>query len=564
MIWRAATALLVALFVLAAVPAVRHLREQPPPAPPAVRASFLAPPGASLTIGAATLDAALSPDGRTVVFAAVSDGRVTLWQQPLDGRAERIPGTEGAAHPAWKASGGVIAFAAGGVIRQVALSNFERRDLVAAPTPAGLAWLTDGSLVFAPTGNGPLVRLQNGARSDATRLRDGDRAHVWPAVADDGFTYLALREDGRHVIRWRRHDMDVELGRASGHGQLVGDSLVFSRDGVLLAQRIDRERGAPAGRAVPLLPGVGESQGRTAFAASARVILAGLPHAGNQELYWVDTAGVRRGTIVEPGDLWQVRVSPQGDYAALTAFDPLLRTLDVFAVPLSSPADARRVSLSLGADSDPVWAPRGGELLFRSDSAGNARLLSRRVSPTEAQERLVDTPLVGATPTDWRADQVLLSARGANGRRDIWMLDLATGEPRQLTSGGFNEWDAAWAPRGDAFAYVSDEGGAANVYVEPFPPTGARVRVSFAGGQRPQWRDNGRSLLFMRQDEIVRAERRDDGFSFTTPQTVIRVDRLIDFSVRQTTEDMAILAGLLRADQAAASIVDWATLATGR
>lgn len=564
MIWRAATALLVVLFVLAAVPAVRHLREEPPPAPPAVRASFLAPPGASLAIGGATLDAAFSPDGRTVAFAAVSDGQVTLWQQPLDGRAERIPGTEGAAHPAWKAGGGVIAFAAGGVIRQVDLSSLERRELAPAPTPAGLAWLTDGSLVFAPTGSGPLVRLQNGARSDATRLRDGDRAHVWPAVADDGFTYLALREDGRHVIRWRRSDVEVELGRASGHGQLVGDSLIFARDGVLLAQRIDRERGAPAGRAVPLLPGVGESQGRTAFTASARVILAGLPDAGNQELYWVDRAGARGGTIVEPGDIWQVRLSPQGDYAAITAVDPLLRTLDVFAVPLAAPADARRVSLSLGADRDPVWAPRGNEVLFRSDGSGNARLIARRVPSTNTDERVLDTGLVGATPTDWRGDRVLLTARGANGRSDIWLLDITTGATRQLTMGAFSEWDAAWSRRGDAFAYVSDEGGAANVYVERFPPTGERVRVSFAGGRRPQWRENDQALWFMRENEILRADRRDNGFAFTTPQTVIRADRLVDFSVGIEGGNLAILAGVLRADQPAASIIDWPTLAAGR
>ena len=558
MMWRIATGVLALLLLAAAVPAVRYLRQQPAPLPPPVHVGFVAPDGAGFTVGDSTLDAAFSHDGRTVAFAAVTGGRVSLWRQPLDGRPAPIPGTEGAAFPAWKPGDGVIAFAAGGMIRQAALDDGRVRDLVAAPAAAGLSWLADGSLVFAPSAAGPLKRLAAGTVSDATALQEGDRAHAWPMAAPGGFTYLALRADGTRVVRWRRGEAEVELTRASGHGVVIDDVLLFARDGVLLGQRLDAERGALTGRAVALAPEVGVTRGgRAAFAGTGRVLLAGPASSGARELYWADLDGTRLESILEPGDLWQVRLSPRGDLAAVTALDPLLRTLDVYAVPLSSPASARRLSLSLGADSDPTFAPDGREVLFRSDGGGNPALIARRVEASGTEERRVPTTLVSATPTDWRDNRVLVHAADAGTGRDLWVLDTATGAAQQLTRGGFNEWDARWSPDGAAIAYVSDEGGAANVYVEPFPGDGTRVRVSFAGGARPQWQRDGRALFFIRGDAIVRAPRRDDSLSFLPPETVIRAAGLEDFAIGRDGRRLAILAGAVRAERPAIANIGW-------
>ena len=114
----AAVAASVAVVALA-VPAIRHLREQPPPPPSTVRLSLPAPPGTELGVGDEPLDAAISPDQREVVFVATQvrrgainlapAGATQLWRRRLDAEeSEPIAGTAGARLPAWKQTGNVL------------------------------------------------------------------------------------------------------------------------------------------------------------------------------------------------------------------------------------------------------------------------------------------------------------------------------------------------------------------------------------------------------------------------------------------------------------------------
>ena len=84
MIWRAIAVVCVAALALAGLPLLRHFRETPPPPPPAVRLSLTAPPGTELGVGEEVLDAAISPDGREMVFVATLNGVTQLWRRGFD------------------------------------------------------------------------------------------------------------------------------------------------------------------------------------------------------------------------------------------------------------------------------------------------------------------------------------------------------------------------------------------------------------------------------------------------------------------------------------------------
>src|SRR6185436_13117819 len=100
------------------------MREVPPPPPPTIRLSLTAPPGAELGAGDDVLDAAISPDGRQIVFVATMEGVAQLWRRAFDtDRAEPLAGTEGAAMPAWKATGRVVSFFAAGRLKQISLDD---------------------------------------------------------------------------------------------------------------------------------------------------------------------------------------------------------------------------------------------------------------------------------------------------------------------------------------------------------------------------------------------------------------------------------------------------------
>ena len=101
----AALAVAATLIAALAVPALRYLRETPPPPAPEMRVEITTP------ATDAPLQFALSPDGRSLVFVASGDGAPRLWLRPLDQTEARpLVGTEGAASPFWSPDSRSIGF----------------------------------------------------------------------------------------------------------------------------------------------------------------------------------------------------------------------------------------------------------------------------------------------------------------------------------------------------------------------------------------------------------------------------------------------------------------------
>jgi dipeptidyl aminopeptidase/acylaminoacyl peptidase len=82
----------------------------------------------------------------------------------------------------------------------------------------------------------------------------------------------------------------------------------------------------------------------------------------------------------------------------------------------------------------------------------------------------------------------------------IWVLpvtgDVAQRKPVLLHDTSFSESNGEISPDGRFVAYVSQESGAAEIYVQPFPGPGAKIRISTQGGQWPRWSHSGRELFY--------------------------------------------------------------------
>jgi Tol biopolymer transport system component len=78
----------------------------------------------------------------------------------------------------------------------------------------------------------------------------------------------------------------------------------------------------------------------------------------------------------------------------------------------------------------------------------------------------------------------------------VWFLRVAdhTKQPFLVTRA--TEGAAKFSPDGRWIAYVSDESGKPEVYVQPFPATGGKWQVSTDGGTEPVWNRNGRELFY--------------------------------------------------------------------
>jgi len=530
--WLVAGAALLVLTARLAWPLVQRYREPPPP-PLTLRLSLAAPAGAELGSGDDGLDAAISPEGDEIVFVATAGGRAQLWRRRLDTeRADPLAGTETGHAPAWSADGRTIVFLAGGRLKTVDRAGGAVRDLGPAQEGRGVAGLDDGSLVFAATAGGALMRLHDGATTPATALQPGDREHTWPARAPGGFVYVAVRSDGRRIIRLAAHAATRDLGTTDGHGLVAGSILLHVRGGALLAQRLD-DAGAPAGRAVALATDVGTAAGRSLIAASPRLLLLASAATRARELVWLDGTGTLGQAASDRGDYWQVRVAPDDRAAAVTLLEPQLRTLDVYLIPLAPGAVPTGLTLALAADTDPVWSRDGRRVLFRSLVDGQPQLFSRAVGVPGAEIEPVYRSGSDKVPTDWRgasiAGDLLFHAPGARGDTDLLVLDRATGTARPVAGSGFNESDGRWSPDGRWLAYVSDEFGQPDVFVQKWPG-GGRVRVTAAGGSKPRWSADGDTLYFLRGEAITRVTVIDgDMPSVSAPAEVARVGAVRDF-----------------------------------
>ena len=260
--------------------------------------------------------------------------------------------------------------------------------------------------------------------------------------------------------------------------------------------------------------GYAGGSGYPPVSASANGLLAywdGTPING--ELLWFDRSGKplpsSGGSITAPGTF---SLSPDGQKIAF------VRGGDVWL--LDSRGSPFKFSFSGGAW--PIWSADGLRLLFRTAAQ---QLVERSISGAEKDRPVGNLVSFQDVPTDWSAESrlVVLHTLGPATGWDIGTMSAETGTRAPLLQSPANEIQGRLAPNGSAIAYVSDETGQWEVYVQPFPLTGANKRqISVNGGSQPTWRRDGQELFFLGADRrIMAASVKTSGtFSHGTPQAL--------------------------------------------
>ena len=142
--------------------------------------------------------------------------------------------------------------------------------------------------------------------------------------------------------------------------------------------------------------------------------------------------------------------------------------------------------------------PDGRMLVFSADRRGPPHLFRRDLTTgmdTELQPtRRFQQPL-DITP-DGRT--LVYVERAAGGSFDLWSMPLdGGGPPVRLFETPFTETSARVSPDGRFLAFMSNESGGNETYLSPFPPAGARTRVTAGGGVHPRWSRDGRELFYL-------------------------------------------------------------------
>ena len=86
---------------------------------------------------------------------------------------------------------------------------------------------------------------------------------------------------------------------------------------------------------------------------------------------------------------------------------------------------------------------------------------------------------------------------------DIWVLRLGDRKAQPFLRTPFNEAAPRFSPDGRWLAYMSDESGRYEIYVQPYPGPGGKWQISTEGGTEPVWNPNGRELFYRSGDKMM-------------------------------------------------------------
>jgi serine/threonine protein kinase/Tol biopolymer transport system component len=487
-----------------------------------VRTSVLPPPDARFVGPLATVIApqlALSPDGRRLAcIAAERDRRPMLWIRNLDTLApQAVAGTEDAQYPFWSPDGRSIAVFAQGRLRTIDLSDPRNAPTVLTDVLFDLrggSWSADGTIIFAHGAQSPIYRVPagGGAPTPVTRLDASrkERSHRFPSFLPDGrhFFYVVRGElpeyRGAYVASLDSTDAKRVVENTDWGVQYVEPGyVVFLRGTDLFAQPFDAKRLTTTGPAVSIAESVGAtSVSYAAFSASRNGVLA----YGNQlrlpgELRWFDRSGVSQGVVAPLGEYVDFELSHDERTLAFSRIDPQPNTSDVWLLDLPRGVTTRLTTERL-TDASAHWSPNDDRLAFRSNRLGSSDVYMKRASGAGPEELVLNTN-GSLVLNDWSRDGrylVYTNTAAADGYTIMMWPLPGDAKPSVVVSAqanGFNASTARFSPDTKWIAYVSNESGAEEVYVQPFPSTGDKLKISRDGGWEPQWRGDGKELFYL-------------------------------------------------------------------
>jgi serine/threonine-protein kinase len=374
--------------------------------------------------------------------------------------------------------------------------------------PAGAAWGTDGTIVFATTEG--LYTVPAGGGQPRLLLKPdrqrNQRQFAWPSFLPDGrsLLYTVLRQgpatNGQiALLDLATMQSRVVLPGASSARYLPTGHLLYLAGSMLQAVAFDtatgQTRGAPI--SIPHVEvGYSQDNGAAEFAVSQSGTLvyhtAGFRYAMSQ-LTWVDRKGKSEAVPIKIGVYAYPRLSPDGTRVAMDGISGANR--DIWMVDLQR-LSLTRLTDHFGEDMLAEWTPDGTRVLFSSERGGNFDIYSQAVDGSgQPTVELSASGFQSALSVSKDGRQVVVYDQF----RDLRLLNLDTHQTTALLHGHADERLGRLSPDGRWLAYESDESGRQfEIYVRPFPDVGGRrEQISVDGGRFPRWSPAGDELFYV-------------------------------------------------------------------
>jgi serine/threonine-protein kinase len=458
---------------------------------------------------------AISPDGTQIVY-----GFDPLMLRSVDRlEAQPIEGTEECGYPFFSPDGqwlGYMDYKKESTLKKLPLAGGAPITIAEGVDHFGATWGADDTIVYAwmdlyrvpAAGGNPDLLLKLDHAQGERYYRDpvflpGGRAVVFTISTDD----IDSHDDARiGLLELATGTKRILVEGGMGARYSPSGHLVYARKSALHAVSFDLERLEVTGHPFPVLEGVlmSANSGIAEYAISrdgTLVYAPGPEEDSERTLVWVDRRGEAEPLPLPPRSYLHPRLSPDGQQLAVEVEGP---THNLFTYDFAR-GTFTKMSFD-GLSHWPFWTPRGDRLTFRSMRTGIMSMWWMPADRSGPEERLTE---IGdwQTGASWSADGTALAFTTGDDPEtgpDVYVLPLdGDHRPREFAKSRFREAAPRFSPDGRWIAYVSNESGRPEVYVQPWPGPGPKIQISTEGGRDAQWSRQSGELFYRNGDRMM-------------------------------------------------------------
>jgi serine/threonine protein kinase/WD40 repeat protein len=517
----------------------------------------------------------ISPDGRHLAYLEASG----IWIRSLgDIESRALNGTDKAAHLFWAPDSRTVAFVAGNELKRITIAGTTPAETVCR-LPEGLvtgSWAPDGTILLEVTetgGNEGWYVLHPGADSlDVIRTFSQNRAttpdKAGPFFLPDSRHFLVtLPSEGAAFAHVGSIDSEelTKLVRADSWVQYAAGHLFYVLEGKLLAHPFDPNTLHTTDSPLPVEDVyVFTPTGGASFSVSGNGTIVYRPPFPDLTPLWYDRQGRFISPALEPGPYQSIRLSPDGTQAVVALRDARTGSGDLWLVDLERGVPMQLTDHPRG-EMVPVWSPDGTRIAFSGDWTGPPNIYVMDVSGGEPRvvvpaDRLVQ--FAGSWTPDGHA--IAYSHDSSSGTSDLWLVDVESGERKNLLASDGSNFRPRISPDGLAVGYTRRGSARGDVFVRSFPEMANPVRVSTDGAVDFRWGPSNGELFYWTLDNrlmvVTVTPRPGGGFTVGPENKVLEVEAFLGWDV---APDGRILVGVTDAEArlpADRVIVGWPNL----
>jgi serine/threonine-protein kinase len=511
--WKRAFPAVITGILIAAISGSLVWRMRPVSSGPVIRLSYLLPKDQAFTRPGRHI-LALSPDGTNMVF--VANGQ--LYLKPMsEMEAKPIPGTmQDINTPFFSPDGKWIGFYAvpERTLKKIAITGGATVTIAEMGNPYGATWYSDDSIMVGQGAKGIIrVSAKGGSKPETVIEAKLNEVLHGPQVLPGGNELLFTVAGTTGDDRWDQAQIVVQSLRTGERKPLLNGGsdaryvptghIVYALGGNLFAVAFNAKNLQVTSGPIPIVPSVGRSlpdyTAATFFSFSSNghlVYVPGDSSPQNAVLTLVDRAGTKKALPLMPGKYFFPRFSPNGKQVALEVDDG--KEVFIAVYDLAGTSAMQKLTFG-GRNVSPLWTRDGQRIIFQSDRDGDGGLFWQRADGSGSLEKLT-APAKGLSyiPESARSDGKVIAI---DGNAEISILSLEDQKIKVIVpkpSVG-SICCAAFSPDGHWIAYHANLTGTIQIYVQPFPPTGAMIQITTdknINNVFPLWSPDGKQLFY--------------------------------------------------------------------